>query len=105
MSKRLTTEKYNKVMSESIHLAVCPHCGSDVEIIISIPMYGTTGVKVKCRKCGIQTEVKSITTCIFEEDGPRIGSPVVPRSLMEGILTAVSNWNGKMQTERNADQK
>lgn len=101
MSRRLTTEKYNEVMNESIHLTICPHCGSDVEIIISMPMYGTTGVKVKCRKCGIQAEAKSITTCIFEKDGPRIGSPVVPQSLMEGILSAVANWNGRISTADN----
>lgn len=92
---KVNSDEFRSLMDSSINMRLCPHCGHDVEIRISKPMYGRTGARIVCTHCGCQTEYKEITTAIIDEDTKALGTPVTPESLMQGILAAVKIWNGK----------
>lgn len=82
------------LLSKSIHLRQCPHCRGVASIHVEIPLYGREGAYVKCRHCGIQTEYQPINVCVSEVGTGRLVTPVVPESLVCGILKAVKIWNG-----------
>lgn len=98
--KSVNTEEFNALMEQNVRIRQCPHCGFVAEVRVTIPMYGMPGAKVQCARCECQTAYTNINLCFAESDGMRrIGTPITPESMMEGIMKAIKIWNGEDKDE------
>lgn len=86
----VSRRRFDKQMSQSIHLKQCPKCRNSGEIVVKMPMYGVTGAMVKCPICGYKTKVHQIHT-MFNTKGT-LGTPIVPQTMLSGILEAIEEW-------------
>lgn len=93
--KEVNTQEFDSLMSKSVRVRECPHCGHVAEIRIIIPMYGRTGARVECPNCHCQTANQGISDCLFENGGnKRLGTPITPEAMLSGVLEAIRLWNG-----------
>ena len=93
--RTVSKEKFDAIMNKSIHLGECPKCGTGGgTILIKMPWYGTFGVCIKCQHCNFETKIRGITKTMFDEN--RIGTPVIDKSLLPGIHTAINDWNRRI---------
>lgn len=89
--RTVTKEKFGAIMNKSIHLGECPKCGAGGgEILVRMPWYGKFGVCIRCQYCNYETKTRGITSPMFDKN--RIGTPVIDKSLLRGIHTAINDW-------------
>lgn len=92
MPRYVSEQEFNDIMSNSIKLEKCPKCKIGAgDIIIRMPLYGKTGVCIKCPYCGHETKTYGITEMVFCET--KIGTPFTEKAIMRGILKAVAERN------------
>lgn len=93
--QEVNSKKFDALMSKAINLKKCPKC-PDIggEIIIPMTAYGrrTGSVFVRCRNCGFETKPRRASITMSDEKN-RLGCPIIPKSLMKAIHTAVNDWN------------
>ena len=93
--KEVSEQKFNAIMSKAIRLDRCPLCGESAEIVISLPWYGVEGAKVRCSKCGYSTKLFNIHSHFNYAETKQLGTPIIEKSLMIGIRSAIQSWNRK----------
>ena len=91
--KSVSKQKLEAIKSKGITLQLCPVCGNAGEIVVSMPWYGRTGAKVQCTKCGYSTKCFSIHSHFDCSESHEIATPILEKSLMIGIRSAMQSWN------------
>ena len=94
--KEVSRRKLDCILKKSINFSGCRcnSCGMpcSVEIVVVMPMYGREGAYIKCGRCGsVLTKTYPINDCFTDETG-RLATPVTHKSLLRGILHAVSDY-------------
>lgn len=97
--KSVSKQKFETIISKGIELDLCPMCRNHPEIVVSIPWYGRTGAKVQCTKCGYSTKYFSIHSHFDCPESHQIATPILEKSLMIGIRSAIQSWNTRTQKE------
>ena len=95
--KEVSRKKFDAIMSKDITLKLCPLCGYSAEIVITIPWYGQHGAKVRCIKCGYSTKFFNIHSRFHCENS--LGTPILEKSIMRGIRSAIQSWNNQQLKE------
>lgn len=95
----MTVPKFDALLAKTIALYHCPKCHNyGGQIIVDMPMYGKEGVYCKCYKCGFETKRRSAH--IFMRDKTnRMATPIIDKSFMQAIHTAVNDWNRRANDE------
>ena len=82
-----------------LKLRNCPCCGGAPELELKVPLYGWTGVRVKCTHCGVNVSTAKISELITREDG--ISTPITEESLIKAIKMVSDIWNNREKGENN----
>lgn len=107
MSIKIVTEtKFNAIIEKGITLKNCPKCHFyGGEIIIGMPLYGKTeGIRARCCNCGFETRTYSSSLSIRDGNG-RIGNPRTPKSILNGVMAAVKEYNKKPKNNENKEKE
>lgn len=74
-----------------IDLRDCPFCGGQADVIVKLPLYGFSGVVIKCRYCGAKIENCKGCEQIHEEKF--MATPITQRSLSNCLFDTIRMWN------------
>ena len=88
--EQLSPNEFQKHIDNSIYLQACPICGHSADIIISIPIYGMNGMKIKCTHCGLCTDSERIHETIFGNG--KFGTPTTVNSIGKAIERSIQKW-------------
>ena len=97
--KSVSKQKFEAIISKGIELDLCPMCKNHADIVVSIPWYGRTGAKVQCTKCGYSTKYFNIHSHFDCPESHQVATPILEKSLMIGIRSAIQSWNTRTQKE------
>ena len=101
--KTVSKRKLEAIMSKQIKLDLCPICSNSGEIVVSMPWYGRVGAKVQCTKCGYSTKYFDIHSHFDCAETHQIATPILEKSLMTGIRSAMQSWNSQGAEKEGAE--
>ncbi len=97
--KEVSPKIYNKLRKHKIDIERCKECGYSPEVVVAYPWYGGTGAKVRCGHCGAKAKLHNIAMCIVNSKDGSLATPVTRKSMMDGIMAAIEDWNQRMIAE------